>query len=177
MALRSLRRHLASNRLLLVLGVVYVASQATIAWILRDLGLGQVLEAQTTFSKATFLALVHDWEAARLLPRYREHFLFDFLHPLWYGLLLAGLLAKGLDRSGAAERWNGLLLVPLLAGLMDLAENAFHLRFIADLEAVTQTQVTLSALAANLKWALVAASLALILSLRPWRAAATPRLG
>jgi hypothetical protein len=60
---------------------------------------------------------------------------------------------------------------------MDLAENAFHLRFIADLEAVTQTQVALSALAANLKWALVAASLALILSLRPWRAAATPRLG
>lgn len=157
--LHTLRVRLGRSRLLVVFGVLFLLSQAMIASILRDLGLLQFVRAQTTFSKATFLALARSWESAQLLPQYQRHFYFDFLHPVWYSCLLAGLIAKGLDRRGASERWSWLLLIPFLAGLMDLVENCFHVRFIADLAAVTQPMITLSALAANLKWALASLSL------------------
>lgn len=163
LSLHALRVCLGRNRLLVVLGVLYVASQAIILSILRDLDLVKFARAQTTFSKATFLTLAHQWESAQLLRQYQLHFYFDFVHPIWYSCLLAGLIAKGLDRRGIPDRWNGLLLMPFLAGLMDLVENCFHVRFIADLDAITQPMITLSALAANLKWSLFGLSLALTL--------------
>jgi hypothetical protein len=165
--LHTLRVRLGSNRLLVVFGVLFLASQAIIATILRDLDLVQFARAQTTFSKATYLALAHQWESEQLLPQYQRHFYFDFLHPVWYACLLAGFLAKGLDRRGLSDRWSCLLLMPFLAGLLDLVENCFHVRFIADLASVTQPMITISALASNLKWALAGLSLALILWL--WR--------
>jgi hypothetical protein len=160
--LHALRVCLGRNRLLVVFGVLYLGSQAIILTLLRDLGLMQFARAQTTFSKATFLTLVHQWESAQLLPQYQRHFYFDFVHPVWYSCLLAGFIAKGLDRRGISDRWNWLLLMPFLAGLMDLVENCFHVRFIADLAAVTQPMITLSALAANLKWTLAGLSLVVI---------------
>jgi len=166
--LHALRVCLGRNRLLVVFGVLTLASQAIILSILRDLDLLQFARAQTTFSKATFLTLAHQWESAQLLPQYQLHFYFDFVHPIWYSCLLAGFIAKGLDRRGISDRWNWLLLMPFLAGLLDLVENCFHVRFIADLAAVTQPMITLSALAANLKWTLAGLSLVVIAHL--WRA-------
>jgi len=161
--LHALRVCLGRNRLLVVFGVLTLASQAIILTILRDLDLVKFARAQTTFSKATFLTLAHQWESAQLLPQYQLHFYFDFLHPIWYSCLLAGFIAKGLDRRGISDRWSWLLLMPFLAGLMDLVENCFHVRFIADLGAITQPMITMSALASNLKWGLFGLSLALAL--------------
>ena len=159
--LHALRVCLGRKRLLVVFGVLTLASQAIILTILRDLGLLQFARAQTTFTKATYLTLAHQWESAQLLPQYQLHFYFDFLHPIWYSCLLAGFIAKGLDRRGISDRWSWLLLMPFLAGLMDLVENCFHVRFIADLGAITQPMITMSALASNLKWGLFGLSLAL----------------
>lgn len=169
--LHALRRTLGSTRLLLASAALFVASQVSIIAILQPLGPANVLRAQTTFSKETLLAIVEQWQRQGVLGSYHQHFLLDVIHPLWYALLLAALLARGLDRQGLPERWSTVLLLPFFAGALDLAENALHLLFLSDLGAVTQQLVTLSALAANLKWVSIVVSIALVLALRPWRSA------
>lgn len=169
MSFDALRKKLCSTRFLVVSAVLFVASQASIGAILRDVGPARVLRAQTTFSKETFLAIVGEWQREGVMPQYYRHFIPDFVHPVWYALLFAALLARGLDRQGLPERWNAVLLLPFVAGAFDLVENCLHLLFLSDLGAVTQPLIALSALASNLKWALLAVSLVVVLGLRPWR--------
>ncbi|MCC6642656.1 MAG: hypothetical protein IT386_15960 [Deltaproteobacteria bacterium] len=169
MFLATLRQKLCSTRVLAASAAVFVLSQVTIAVILRDVGSARVLRAQTTFSATTLRTIIEQWQREGVLSHYYAHFVPDFLHPVWYALLLGALLARGLDSRGLPDRWNTVLLLPFVAGALDLVENLLHLVFLCDLDRVSQPLVAVSALAANLKWALVAASIAGTLWLRPWR--------
>lgn len=154
-----LRRRLATTRALTGFGAIYVVSQATIGVIIHPLGTVKFLRAQTSFSRETFLALTAEWERAHLLGRYWLHFRFDFVHPLWYACLLAGLLARMLDRRAAGPRANALLVLPFAAGAMDLVENSFQVHLLARRPDVSQVAITASAIASNGKWLLAASSL------------------
>lgn len=170
--LARLRRRLGATRALAGFGAIYLASQATIGAILHPMGPAKFLRAQTTFSRETYLALTAEWERAGLLGRYWAHFWLDFVHPAWYACLLAGLLARGLDRRGLGPRANPLLALPFLAGAMDLIENTVHVHLLSRRPDVSQAAITVGALACNAKWLLAGGSLALAigLALAPRRA-------
>lgn len=138
--------------------VVYSITQAVVAAILHPLGAVDFFLAQTTFSRDIYLGYATRWQAAGLIESYYFHFWFDFVLPIWYALLLASMLAHGFKLNGVAARWNVALAVPFVAGAMDLIENVFHLIFLSDLAAVQAPMVVASAVAANTKWALVAAT-------------------
>jgi hypothetical protein len=68
-----------------------------------------------------------------------------------------------MNTKSISSRHNWLLTIPFIAGFMDLVENCFHLGFISDVSSITQTKITLSALASNTKWALAGISLLIAL--------------
>jgi hypothetical protein len=139
--------------------VVYTISQAAIGSILHAMGAADFLHAQTTFSRETYLAYVARWQAEGLMDNYRNHFYLDFIHPIWYTFLLASMLAHGLKCNRSSGQWNWVLVIPFIAGAMDVTENIMHVIFLADLQAITDPMIVAGALAANTKWALVTVSL------------------
>jgi len=147
------------TRMVVISGIVYFISQAYIASILHDLNPLLFVKAQTTFSKEVYLELLSAWQAAGLMPNYFKHFYLDFFHPVFYAVFLSALMAKAMNLNGASSGYNRLLLLPFIAGAMDLVENCFHLSFISNADSITQTKIIISALAANIKWALAGISL------------------
>lgn len=148
-----MRRKLDSWRVIVIFGIVYAISQAMIIRIVRPLG-SDVLKIQTTLSSATFIRILHEWRAAGLVPVYMHHFDFDFVHPLWYGLLLAALLAKTFNANRVPARFDALLFVPFVAAALDLVENVFHVAFITHESLIRPGLVVMSGIASNTKWAL-----------------------
>lgn len=157
--LATFRERFGTGRAVVFFLVVYLITQATIGSILHPLGALDFIRAQTTYAPETFLAYLSRWADQGLMERYRFHFWFDFVLPFWYAFLLGSMLSHGLNRNALSPRWNWVLPAPLVAGLMDLTENAFHLFFLADLSAVSRPLIALSATAAITKWALAAGSL------------------
>jgi hypothetical protein len=51
-------------------------------------------------------------------------------------------------------KFNGIVLIPFIAGLCDMFENSMHVYFLADLNRATPVLVALSGLATNTKWIL-----------------------
>lgn len=153
------RRRFGTPKAVLLLGAIYLASQIAIASIIHDMGALEFLKAQTTFSRATYVEQVKQWQERELMGDYRRHFYLDFLHPLWYALFLSALMAAGFNRNGLSSRSDRILCLPFAAGAMDLVENCFHVRFISDVDTIPSWMIVASATAANLKWLLVAASL------------------
>lgn len=159
-----LRRRLDSWTVIAVFGVIYFASQITLGTIVHPLG-PDMLVVQTTLSADDVRAIFATWEAAGLLDTYASHYRFDMIHPLWYSLFLAALLAKGLNANALDARWNRLLLMPFAAGACDVVENFLHLGYLADRATITASNVLVSNGAANLKWALAIASVIAVISL------------
>jgi hypothetical protein len=157
--LEKYRKKAGTAKIVIVFGVVYIISQAIIGLILHDLGPVQFVKAQTTFSKAVYLELARNWQQNGLMSFYEKHFYFDFLHPLWYSVFLSALIGYALNRGSFPTRYNGLMLMPFVAAIMDLIENFCHLKFISNLDAVSQSMIIVSALAANIKWGLAGLSL------------------
>ena len=141
---------------------IYIISQVIIANILHPLDSRLFLKAQTTFSRELYLQLLQGWESAGLIGRYRLHFYFDFVHPVWYSVFLSALIAKGMNLNSISARFNILLLIPFIAGLMDLIENCFHVFFISDHSTISEQNIFISALASNTKWALALVTLVMI---------------
>jgi hypothetical protein len=153
------RSRFGATRIVIISGIIYFVSQAIIASILHDLNPLLFVKAQITFSKDVYLELLNRWQAAGLMPKYFQHFYLDFFHPFFYSVFLSALMAKAMNMNKTPQRLNGLLLIPFIAGVMDLIENCFHVSFISDVNSITQAKVTLSALASNTKWALAGLSL------------------
>lgn len=164
--LATARTKLGTTRTMIAFAIVYFVSQAIIGAILHPLGSLDFVRAQTTFSRETFLALTARWEAQGLLGRYWLHFVLDFVHPAFYACLLAGLLARQLDRLAIVG--NGVLAVPFVAGAMDLVENVCHVVLLSTRPNVSGAIVTVGATASNTKWLLAGGSLVAVglLSLR-----------
>lgn len=157
------RSRFGVTRMVVISGLIYFISQAMIGSILHDLNPLLFVKAQTTFSKDVYLELLSRWETAGLMPKYFKHFYLDFFHSIFYAVFLSALMAKGMNINTVLSRYNWILLIPFVAGLMDLVENCFHLSFISDVNSITQTKITMSALAANTKWALAGTSLLIAL--------------
>lgn len=155
-----LRARLGSWRVAGVFWAIYLVSQGVIGGILDGVGSLRVLRLQTTLSRSRFEAIFAQFRQEHLLETYASHYYLDVVHPLWYGLAIAALLAKALESGSASPRWDGILYLPLVAGLLDLTENAVHIHYLAT-GSTTDALVVLGGLAAIAKWTLVSVALAL----------------
>ena len=157
-ALATLRRRLAAWPVIAGFGAVYFASQALIGVVVEPLG-SDMLRVQTSLSAETVRAIFDRWEATGLLGAYLAHYRYDMIHPLWYGVFLAALLARGFEANQVDPRRNLLLLLPFVAAACDLVENVFHLGFAANRDLITPATVLVANGAALTKWAIAAGCL------------------
>lgn len=154
-AFSGLRQWLDSWPLIIVFGILYFTSQITIIVLAHPLG-PDLLVVQTTLSADHVRAIFAKWQAAGLLSVYASHYRFDMMHPLWYSLFFATMLAKGFNANRVAARFNALLLLPFVAAGCDVIENLLHLSYLADRANITTGNVLISNGAAILKWTIAA---------------------
>lgn len=157
-ALAMLRRRLAAWPVIAGFGAIYFLSQALIGVVVQPLG-SDMLRVQTSLSAETVRAIFARWEAAGLLDAYLAHYRYDMVHPLWYGVFLAALLARGFEANQVDPRRNLLLLLPFVAAACDLLENVLHLGFAANRDLITPATVLVANGAALTKWAIAAGCL------------------
>lgn len=164
--LASARAKLGTTRAIVTFAVVYLVSQAIVGTFPPPRLAQLRARADHLLARHVPPALTARWEAQGLLGRYWLHFVLDFVHPAFYACLLAGLLARRLDRLAIAG--NGVLAVPFVAGAIDLLENVCHVLLLSTRPNVSGALVTLGATASNTKWLLAGGSLVAVglLSLR-----------
>jgi len=162
--LASLRHHLASWWIILGFGAAYFLSQAAIGARVHALG-ADMLRVQTTLSAETVRAIFAKWDAAGLVDVYSSHYSYDMVHPLWYGVFLTALLARGFDANRVPASRNALLLLPFVAAVCDLLENLIHLTFVADRANITTSAVLIANGAALTKWAIAGGSVVAVAAL------------
>lgn len=144
--------------------LVYTASQIGIGFLLGPKVGPNLLRFQLTFTKSGFDDVIATWGPPELAC-FRRHFYLDFAHPVWYGFLLAFLLAKAIPRDKAVPQMKGrLVLIPILAAICDGLENIVHCvpAFQGTLVQLDQPSIALAATFASAKWLLVVVSLGLI---------------
>lgn len=154
---------LSRKRVLWLFAVLASVSQVSILAILRS-GIDplDLLLVQTTLSKAAFLDIVSGWGEPGWRAFYR-HYWVDFLHPCLYGIFLASAIANLLRRRGALggiARY--LVFLPLVAGACDEIENVCQLFLARSLPEFATAPFVAGALAADVKWTIVAISIATI---------------
>jgi len=59
------------------------------------------------------------------------------------------------DVNRIAAKYNSLLLIPFLAGALDILENSVQVIILSNIAGATKTKIFVGALAANIKWLLV----------------------
>ncbi|MDY6825132.1 MAG: hypothetical protein SWH68_15265 [Thermodesulfobacteriota bacterium] len=153
-ALSSLRKKIGTRRMAVVSGSLFVCSQVTIYFIIRDLPPEKLLALQTTFSRETFLSIIGAWKLGGVLPAFKAHFYVDFFHPVWYSVFLASLMAICLNINGIHRKYDILLLIPFAAGFLDLVENTVHVVILSNIAGATRGKILAGALAATAKWLL-----------------------
>jgi hypothetical protein len=159
------RERFAAPLSITITGAIFLVSQASIAWVLHrgDAALA-LITLQTTFDPAAFDAVMsslnHDQVSAL-----KGHFLFDFLHPLWYGAFALLLLAWLFECNRVPGCFNALLWGAPLMALLDLLENLVHLPLITGHLQVSALPVAFAATCATLKWGIAAAFLVLSVAL------------
>lgn len=149
-----IRDKFGRRRVAIFFGLLFIISQGVIYYTIRDLPPEKLIVLQTTFSKMKFLSIIGAWKLTGVLPQFKAHFYFDFLHPVWYSIFLASLMALAFNANSLSKRFDGLLFIPFIAGLLDMVENVIHVMLLADIRKVTDAAIFISASAANLKWAL-----------------------
>ena len=165
------RRRLGQGWLIGLFGVAWLVSQTLILGILAPLG-SEIAQLQTrAFRAADTLQILQGWKQRGVLDAYRAHFVLDDFHWLLYAGFFTTLLCRLFEESGISRRWNFVLALPLLSGLLDVVENTLQQRFIAtpDFSAVVDPLPLVSTLASNGKWLLallyVATSVSLLVRL------------
>lgn len=149
------RQRLGRSRLIVFFAVTSVVSQAAVSLPLRPI-IGTFFELQVTASTAeAYRATFAGWQAAGHLDAYRQHLWIDALHWVWYTGLLTTLLCRLFEANDIGRRWNGLLVLPLVAGLSDCLENAMQFVFLsgADFSNIVDPLPLVSMLASMAKWA------------------------
>lgn len=162
--LAQLRHYLASWWIIVVFGAVYLVSQAAIGALVQPLG-PEMLGVQTTLSADRVRAIFAAWDAAGLVDTYAAHYRYDMVHPLWYGVLLAAMLARGFEANRVPASRNALLLLPFVAAGCDLIENLIHLTFITDRANITTAAVRIANGAALTKWTIAGGSVVAVAAL------------
>lgn len=139
---------------------IYVVSQTTIGMLLGNKLGAELVPMQLSFTRDRFNAIVSTW-APEHLEQFRHHFYLDFIHPAWYGLMLAWALAKVVPNIRKQLIW-----IPIIAGLCDLGENSIHASalFGGTFKDLDQPWIWMSSTFALTKWCLVLVSVVLIVT-------------
>ena len=163
--LERLRELLAQKWLLALFGSIFLVSQVVIAIVLHPLGTHTMVGLQVTgFTAEIYRATFAAWEAAGTMPFYHAHFVFDNVHPVWYSIALSVCLALGLDAARLSDRWNIVILFPLVAGILDVIENGLQQVFLSHPQYLTMIDPlpAISTVASIGKWSLALPSIVLI---------------
>lgn len=163
--LKKLREALKSGQIVLIFGIIYGISQVIIGIILFPV-LTEIGALQTSFSPEFVRDTLEAWRQSGELARYQQHFLVDFIHPVWYTIALTAGLANVFTMRSIPDRWNFFLLFPVIGGICDLIENISHQNFIGNPDSITGAAVAISAAAAWIKWILLIGSLITVLIVR-----------
>lgn len=141
-----------------MVAALYVLSQSSIAFLLGHKVGSELIPMQLAFTKPRFDSIVGGWTDANLL-QLQHHFYLDFVHPLWYGLMLAWALAKTLPPARQSLVW-----IPVVAALCDICENTLHAipLFQGTFRQLDQPLIAASSGFAAVKWLLAGVSIALI---------------
>ncbi len=148
-----LRQSTSLTGVIVLFGTLFVLSQATIVWTLGPIQ-HDLLALQTTFSQAGFAAITDEWGPEEV-ECFRRHFHFDIVHPIWYALFSAAVLARLFNLNGVPKRYDTFIWTPLLAGFFDFAENSIHAPFAGQIHSMPQPYIALAAFFATVKWILV----------------------
>ena len=140
------------------LAAIYIASQTSIGLLLGHKVGAELVHMQLAFTKPRFDAIVSGWSVEHL-SQFQNHFYLDFIHPVWYGLMLCWALAKTLPAKRQALVW-----MPVIAALCDMCENTLHAipAFQGTFRALDQPIIALSSSFAATKWLLAALSVGFI---------------
>lgn len=157
--MNTLRKKADSWTLILIFGGIYLVSQPAINYLLRGVTLPAVLRLQISLSARVIAETLAQWRSSGLLAGYLSHYIFDFLHPVWYVLFLTTALAKLFNSLDISARFSFLLSFPFIAGLCDLLENIAHLLFIHYPNTIIPLTAAISGSASILKWGLSGFSL------------------
>ncbi len=152
-----------STRTGAMLAAAYVASQCTIGFLLGHKVGAELIPMQLSFTKARFDSVVGGWTDQHLL-QLQHHFYLDFVHPAWYGLMLAWALAKTLPANRQVLVW-----IPIIAALCDLCENTLHAipLFKGAFRELDQPVIAVSSTFSAAKWLLATVAVVLIIYFFP----------
>lgn len=147
---------------MMISGVLFLASQVWILWILNNIG-PDLLTLQTTFSREAFIKIVSQWSTDDL-ERFRTHFYLDlFIHPILYSTFVCGVAARLLNACFIPERFNWMLYFPFFAGVSDIVENAAHIAMLPDMTSAPYFLLTIGSTFALIKWIILGGLVLLIL--------------
>jgi len=167
-----IRKKLNEPRLAILFGCLFLVSQLVIAYIIAPLDSSKLIQLQTTFSVATFQAIIAEWRVYDILYLFFIHQYLDlFLHPIFYSLFLGSTLALSMNFAKVEAKYNFTLFLPFIAGLCDVFENSMHLLLLTETELINTFTVGLSACFANSKWLLCGICILLIIiwTMKGWR--------
>lgn len=153
-----LRQTLGRTWLIVLFGLAYLASQATILIIVAPLG-SALAELQCFgFSAEKYLAVFRHWDATGAMAAYRAHFVLDDVHWVWYSAFFTVLLCRLFERHRVSHRFDWLLILPLASGLLDWYENQLQHVFLSssDYSTIVDPLPLMSTLASDSKWMLAA---------------------
>lgn len=153
--------------LLIILFFVFytVIMRQAINKIIPD-GAGQHFVLQRAFTAERIINIIEDWKQPGIvledtINRYIEWIIiYDYIYPLVYAVFGATLLAKLLNYL-SPDFTRGklvLLLLPFIAGLLDVIENTVHVIVLqgpSPLETLPTTLIQFTSLAAHVKLVLL----------------------
>jgi len=119
------------------------------------------------FSADETLRTFRRWQETGVLAAYQAHFLFDDVHWIWYALFFTAVLCRLFERRSVAHRYNWVLLLPLVSGLLDAFENRLQHVFLSEpgFGRVVDPLPAFSTIASDLKWLLVICYVSVALAL------------
>lgn len=163
--LRDARRFLSHKGLLVLFGGIYVVSQVIIAVVVDPLVPERMVGLQVTgFTPEAYVAVFSAWEAEGVMAFYHGHLIFDDIHWVWYTIFLSVCLALSLDAARLSDRWNVVLLFPLIAGINDWFENGLQHVFLSapGYQMIVDPLPAISTTASIVKWIFFIGSFLLI---------------
>ena len=162
-----MKKLIAGARLLPALvitsGLLYAVSQAAILVILEPLGTGPPA-FQFSFGSKSLGNIIAAWGDPGVAV-FMNHLYIDFLHPVIYSSFMFFLLCylrMKLPVSKISEDIPVYFLLPFAAAAVDLGENFLELAIISRHGDVPGWMALLNGLLSSSKWALAAASMAII---------------
>ena len=166
--MNTLRRWLVHPLPALLSLLIYAISQTMIARTLHSGDAEALLfRFQFCYSASDFLALLNSISTQQLTAL-QNHFTYDHIHPLWYGLLALSLTAWLMNLNQMSARCSVMLWPAVIMALMDVVENTIHEPWLTLQSQPGDPWVLIAGSAATLKWTLAALYLiaAVLLTIR-----------